>query len=433
MAAQMILGLSILVLLHEFGHYIAARAFGIRVEKFYMFFDAWKVKLFSIKKGETEYGIGWLPLGGYVKIAGMVDESMDKEQLKKPPQPWEFRSKPAWQRLIVMVSGVVMNLILGIILFAVINMHYVESYLSLDEVNTKGGIYAYDLGRDVGFKTGDKIVSLNGEKPERFSDLLSTRVIMGAEVVINRNGREIALNIPDTLYKEFKKGRKPFIDALIKDVMVDSVPDSTNAYNAGIRKGDKIIAINGEKINSFNAFKENLFSNRGDSVKLKVERSPNTFETIALIDSSGLLGYFVAKPDYNFKDYTFISGLKYGFKDAIELLYANIKGIGKIFSGEEKASESVRGPIGIAEMFGGEWLWERFWRLVGLLSLILAFMNILPIPALDGGHVIILTIEMITGKPLPEKVMERIQMVGMVILLSLMVLIIGNDIFRIFT
>lgn len=446
MAAQLILGLSILVILHELGHYMAARAFGIRVEKFYLFFDAWGFKFFSIKKGNTDYGIGWLPLGGYVKIAGMIDESMDTEALKKPPQPWEFRSRPAWQRLIVMVSGVLMNVILGVIIYSCILLFYTKQYLPNESV--KDGIYAYEQARKIGFQPGDKIITINGKKIERFEDIVSTRVLFGATVTIERKGLRTGIIVPDTLYRMvMKKYKGSFIDFDNYSFSVDSVllvyedyPERiarkqriiTPAYLAQIKKGDKFIYVDKTLIESFGHFREILVENAGKSVCMTIERNKQFVKLYINVDSVGMIGIAPTKPPYPLKSYTFFSALKFGYADAFETLVANAKGLKKIFQGKEKVSESIQGPIGIAKIYGSKWDWRKFWSITGLLSMILAFMNILPIPALDGGHVIFLTIEAITRRKFSDKFMERVQIAGMVILLTLMALVIGNDIFRLF-
>ncbi len=428
MAAQLVTGLSILVILHELGHFIAAKSFGIKVEKFFLFFDAGNFKLFSFKKGNTEYGIGWLPLGGYVKIAGMIDESMDKEQLKKPPQPWEFRSKPAWQRLIVMIAGVVVNLILGIIIFASILFHY-DQYLPNKELNN--GIYAYKLARDVGFKTGDKIYAINDVKVVRFKDIQSLKVIFGSTVTVKRNNSLVNIEIPDTFYKNFKKAKKKlFIEPLNFPFTIDSVIHGMNAEKDGLKKGDKILSVDSTKISSWGKFTEIISNNKGKKIFVKVERHNKIFPINLTVDSTGLIGIYSSPAPYTLKNYTYSSSLKYGYKDAYEMLAANIKGFGKIFKGEEKASDSLQGPIGIATIYGGVWNWHRFWFITGLLSLILAFMNILPIPALDGGHVFFLTIEAITRRKIPDKFMEYAQITGMIILIAIMIFAVGNDIMR---
>lgn len=431
MAAQLILGLSILVILHELGHFMAARAFGIRVEKFYLFFDAWGVKLFKYKKGNIEYGIGWLPLGGYVKISGMIDESMDKEAMKQPPQPWEFRSKPAWQRLIVMIAGVLMNVILGIIIYSGILLFSTEKYLPNDSV--KDGIYAYPSARQIGFQTGDKILSINGKKFERFEDVASTRMLFGGTVVVEREGLTTGIIVPDTLYRTYiKKKREPFISAHNYQFLIDSVLPGFPAYKAGLKKSDKIIVVDNQPVECFGHFKELLTEYAGKDVQMVVSRN-GSFDTLSVkVDTAGIIGILQSIPLYTLKDYTVFSAIGFGASDAIETLVANAKGLGKIFQGKEKVTESVQGPIGIAKIYGGVWDWFRFWTITGMISMVLAFMNILPIPALDGGHVIFLVIEAVTRRKFSDKFMERVQLAGMIILITLMVFIFGNDIFRLF-
>lgn len=429
MAAQLLLGLSILVLLHEFGHYVAARAFGIRVEKFYLFFDAGGRKLFSFRKGDTEYGVGWLPLGGYVKISGMIDESMDKEQMKQPPQPWEFRSKPAWQRLIVMVGGVTMNVLLGIAIYTYILLHFSQKYLPTE--NVKDGIYAYELGRDAGFQTGDKIVALNGKKVERFEDLLGSRILFGGTATVNRDGKLVDVEVPNDLYKTVgKKGRGVFIDAHNYSFSIDSISKNTAAEKVGLQSHDKIVAVNDTSVNTYGFFREKIMANKGKQIDLKVLRGDATLQMRPQLDSTGVLGIWASHPDYDFKDYNLGSALHFGSGDAIETLVTEAKGLKKIFTGEESASESLQGPIGIANIYGGVWEWHKFWVITGLLSMVLAFMNILPIPALDGGHVIFLLVETLTGKKFSDKFMEKAQVAGMIILISLMVFATGNDIWK---
>jgi regulator of sigma E protease len=425
MAAQLILGLSIIVTLHELGHFMAARAFGIKVEKFFLFFDAWNVKLFSFKKGDTEYGVGWLPLGGYVKIAGMIDESMDKEAMKQPAQPWEFRSKPAWQRLIVMLGGVIMNFILGVIIFTFITLHYEKEYLPSDAVDN--GIYAYDLGRQMGFQTGDRILAVNGEKLQRFKDITSPLNLMGAEITVERNGQQVNLMIPDTFYKEYKRSGGLFIEPDNFDFFVDSILPGSNAAKSGLMVGDKILLADNQSISSYGDFKARTQALAGEKIELTVMRDRDSVDLMVDIDTTGKLGFIASQPPYSTAEYGVGEGLKYGWKDGIAILTANIKGIGRMFTGEVKATESLQGPIGIANIYGSVWIWPKFWYLTGLISFILAFMNLLPIPALDGGHVMFLSWEAITRRQLSDKFMEKAQLVGMVILLGLMAFAVFND------
>jgi len=436
MAAQLILGLSILVTLHELGHFLAARAFGIKVEKFYLFFDAWGFKLLSFKRGDTEYGIGWLPLGGYVKIAGMIDESLDTDQLSAEPQPWEFRAKPAWQRLIVMVAGVTMNVILGVAIFTYSLLHFKQEYLPVSSVNNGQGIYAYKLGRDLGFQNGDKIIAINGNKVERFDDALSSRVLFGAIMTIERNGQTMEVTIPDNFYKTVSKaGRFNFIGAGYIQYVISEVNSDGEAKKAGFQAGDIIVALEGQKIADNSDLENKLTAAKGQKVKMTIERNKKYLEIETGVSDKGKIGIAygaAALPNdtYPKQPYTLVSALSFGASDAKEALVSNVKGLRKIFSGEEKATDSVQGPIGIAQIYGGVWDWERFWAITGLLSMVLAFMNMLPIPALDGGHVVFLTIESISGRKLSDKFMERAQIVGMVLLLSLMAFAIGNDVWK---
>ncbi len=431
MAAQLILGLAILVTLHELGHYLAARAFGIRVEKFYLFFDAWGFKFFSFKKGDTEYGIGWLPLGGYVKIAGMIDESMDKEAMKQPPQPWEFRSKPAWQRLIVMVGGVTMNVILGIAIYSFSLLHYEQKYLSNEAVSD--GIYAFELGKKIGLETGDKIVAVNGKPAKRFEDALSGRVIFGSTLTVNRKGKLVDVIVPDDFYRQVSQaGRGNFISTYQWNLLVDSVFSGSPAEMAGLKKGDRIVAINNLHLFSPQEFKNQIIENKNKSISLALFRGKDSLTIQPIVSDSGTIGIIhgVAFGDYPLTNYSLGSAIQFGTSDALDAIVTNLKGLKRIFTGHEKASDSLQGPIGIATIYGGIWDWRRFWLITGLLSMVLAFMNILPIPALDGGHMIFLSIESITRKKFSDKFMERAQIVGMVILLALMAYTIGNDIWK---
>ena len=436
MAAQLILGLSILVTLHELGHFLAARAFGIKVEKFYLFFDAWGFKFFSFKKGDTEYGMGWLPLGGYVKIAGMIDESLDSSQLAAEPEPWEFRSKPAWQRLIVMLAGVTMNVILGVAIFSSILIGYKTEYLPTSEVNKGEGIYAYKLGKELGLQNGDKIVAINGKPFERFDDLLSTRVIFGALLTVERNGQQLEITIPDNFYRTINAaGPMKFIGTGSINYDITQVSPGEPAEKAGFKEGDKIIAIAGKPILDADDLKNQISVLKGGNIIVTVERDHQMKDLTTAISQKGTIGigYNASAPmnkNYQMHPYTISTALKFGSSDALEALVSNAKGLRKIFTGEEKATDSVQGPIGIAQIYGGKWNWPRFWTITGLLSMVLALMNILPIPALDGGHVIFLGIESITRKKLSDKFMERAQIVGMVILLALMAFAIGNDVWK---
>lgn len=429
MTAQLLLALSILVFVHELGHYLAARAFGIKVDKFFIFFD-WPRKIYSKKVKGTEYGIGMLPIGGYVKISGMIDESMDKEQMKKPPQPWEFRSKPAWQRLIVMVAGVVMNIIVGVLIFTFSHLNYSKEYVNVAEIEQ--GIYAYEYAENIGLETGDKIVSIDGEKVKRRADVLSTRMFFGDEIKVNRNGEIITIAIPDTLYRYISEGNGYFISYDNFPMRIDSILSDNNADKAGLKANDDIIAVNSEKIEKIGDFRQALFKNRGDTVNMQVNRLGTTENLKVKVDSMGMIGIALDREEFPTEKYSFFSAMKYGWRDAFESISANAKGLGKVFAGKEKARDSLQGPIRIAKIFGGTWDWMRFWSITGILSMVLAFVNILPIPALDGGHVLFTLIEMVIGRKLPDRFMEIVQMIGLVIVLGLMIFIIGNDIINLF-
>lgn len=434
MAAQLIAGLSILVILHELGHFLAARAFGIKVEKFYLFFDAWGFKLFSFKIGDTEYGMGWLPLGGYVKIAGMIDESMDTEQMKQPAQPWEFRSKPAWQRLIVMLGGVTVNVVLGIFIFWMLAFSYGETYIPNSEA--KNGIIAYELAQEIGLKTGDKIIGVNGQELKKFSDVWSSKVLLGNAVLdVQRGDEMIRIAIPSDFIEHLSdKGRSNFIDDIPRmESSIDSVFAKSNAAKAGLLKNDRILALNDTSAAFMDELRILLANNRSKTVSLSVLRGTDTLSLQTEVSNEGTIG-FVPKRDFELKSirYGFFESLPVGVHKAWTTLSDNVKGLGKVVTGQVDARKAVQGPIGIATIYGATFDWVKFWTLTGILSMILAFMNILPIPALDGGHSLFLLVEMVKGSPLSDKFMERAQMVGFMILIGLMVFAFGNDLWKVF-
>jgi len=431
MVAQLLLGLSILVILHELGHFLAARAFGIKVEKFYLFFDAWGISLFKFTYKEVEYGIGWLPLGGYVKIAGMIDESMDTEQMAGPPQPWEFRSKPAWQRLIVMMGGIFVNIVLGIFIFWMLTVKYGESYIPND--NVKYGIAPGIIGKHIGLKAGDKITEINGKPLVRFDELLTSKVLMGNTVLtIVRDGETMQIQVPANILNDLSDyGIAEFIAPRTK-FKVDSVVANSNAYKAGLHKSDSIVAFNNQPIQFYDELLDAEQANKNKQVSLTIKRNGTTNIVTAQSTKDGTLGFSTDKGELAEKNITFgfFGSLPVGANRAWGTFADNAKGLSKVFKGEVKANKAFAGPVGIAKMFGGVIDWTRFWSLVGLLSMALALMNLLPIPVLDGGHAMFLIIEMIKGKPLSDKFMERAQLVGFVILITLMVFIYGNDIFK---
>jgi regulator of sigma E protease len=437
MAAQLTLALGLLVFIHELGHFMAARAFGIKVEKFYIFFDFNGWKLWSKQIGDTEYGIGWFPLGGYVKIAGMIDESLDTEQLKSESQPWEFRSKPAWQRLIVMLGGIIMNLILGVIIFTFTLSYYEKDYINPADV--KDGIYAYEIGQDVGFRTGDQIVSVDGSTMTRDNDLTSGAMVFGANVKLIRDGKEMTVNVPDTLFKRIQSAKDFYIAYHNFPFKVDSVLQYSDrnqtvvstASKIGLKKGDVIVSINDEPVKVYGDIKTLLMKADSLPASIVVDRAGQTIIFHVDTIKNAALGFVPTQP-YPVEPYTFGRALKFGAKDGFSAIYYNAIGLGRIFTGKLSARDSLQSPIGIAQVYGGVWIWAKFWFLTGLISFVLAFMNFLPIPALDGGHVVFIIVEVIQGKPVSEKFLEGAQKVGIFILLGLMVFAFGNDILKIF-
>ena len=431
MVGQLLLGLSILVILHEFGHFIAARAFGIKVEKFSLFFDAWGVSLFKFNYKGVEYGIGWLPLGGYVKIAGMIDESMDTEQMAGPPQPWEFRSKPAWQRLIVMLGGITVNIILGILIFWVITLKYGETQTPND--NLKYGIAPGIIGKKIGLQPGDKIVAVNGKHIEYFDELVSSKVLLGNSVLtVERDNKEVSITVPGTILNDLSDyGIAEFVKPRVK-FAIDAVSPNSGAQKAGLVKGDSILAVNHQKTAFFDEVQAALQNNKNKQVELTISHNSTIRQQQAQISKDGTLGFLpkIILPEDKTIHFGFFGSLPVGATKAWGTFTDQSKALSKIFTGQVKARKAISSPIGIAVMFGSHVDWLRFWNLVGLLSMVLALMNLLPIPALDGGHALFLIIEMIKGKPLSDKFLERAQIVGFVLLICLMVFAFGNDIVK---
>lgn len=442
MAGQLILALSILVSLHEFGHYITAKWFKMRVDKFYLFFDflfpiptVLNFSLFKKKVGDTEYGIGWFPLGGYVSIAGMIDETQDASKLAAVPEPWEFRGKPAWQRLIVMLGGIIVNLILGVLIFWGLRYASGNNFVTLSEVN-KQGIYAGKLAQEVGFKSGDKVLAINGKTPTRFDEVPQLIMEDEAKYTIEREGEKKDIILPSGFLDKLANGKKgEFIqEGLTFDVKeVLQNEGGGGAYKAGLNIGDKFISIAGQPVKFYQELSPILERNKGKSIPVVIERKGNLDTLKMAVSEEGKVGF---RPNVLLKDthedYTIGQAFNAGFVEAFTVIGTNLKGFKKIFKGDVSASNAVSGPIGIAKIFGGVWDWGKFWFLTGLLSMSLAFMNALPIPALDGGHAIFLIWEMITGKTPSVRVQEVAQQIGTFILLGLMVFAFGNDIFKLF-
>jgi regulator of sigma E protease len=429
--AQFILSLSILIILHELGHFIPAKLFKTRVEKFYLFFDPW-FSLFKRKKGETEYGIGWLPLGGYVKISGMIDESMDREQMKLPPQPWEFRSKPTWQRLIIMIGGVVVNMLLGIVIY--IGLLYVNGDKYLNNKDVKFGIQVDSLAYQMGLRDGDKIVSVEGKTVENFEKIPLEIILSQAKTIeVMRDEKSQIVAVPSGIIAKMISKPSEFIFPRFP-FTVEDFPVGSVGQKAGLMKGDKLIAINEISTPYFNDFKRELQKNKNKNIQISVIRNNKNITINATVPETGLLG-IVPSPISNFitltsKNYTFFEAIPAGTQKAFKTVSDYVSQFKLIFNRETKGYESLGGFVSIAKVFPNEWDWSKFWSLTAFLSIVLAFMNILPIPALDGGHVLFLLYEIITKRKPNEKFLEYAQTAGMILLLSLLIFANGNDILK---
>ena len=436
-AGQLILSLSILVVIHELGHYLTAKWFKCRVEKFYLFFDPW-FSLFKKKIGETEYGVGWLPLGGYVKIAGMIDESMDKEQMKKPAEPWEFRSKPAWQRLIIMVAGVTMNILLAFLIYSMILLVWGERKVPVSSMKY-GLAFRDSLMFDLGFKNGDKILAVNDQPVEDYTDIVK-KLILGNNVSIERDGKLETVNLPvDLIGKlvEKKRSRMPLLEPRIP-VVVDEVSDSSNAYKAGLKSGDQIIAVNSASAVFFDELKNILENSKEQTVQVNVLRGKDTLSLPTAVTKDGTIGFYPISAISDLDSmgvlklhvtrYTALEAFPAGVKMAGEQLQFYIDQFKKILSPETGAYKGVGGFKAMGSIFPDSgWDWETFWRITAFFSIVLAFMNLLPIPALDGGHVMFTLYEMISGRKPSDKFLEYAQIAGMVILFGLLIYANGND------
>ena len=487
---QFFLSLSILIFIHELGHFLAAKAFKTRVEKFYLFFD-WGFSLFRCKKvngkwcfkffsknvpekytvteyrdaagkkqknydpidintlpeddwrrsDSTEYGIGWFPLGGYNKIAGMVDESMDKSQMKQPPQPWEFRSKPAWQRFIIMVAGVFMNVVLALAIYIGLLTKEGEQYLPTAEVN-KYGIAVDSLGYELGFRDGDKILSVDGKYYEDFSKIPLQIIIDKAKTVeVEREGKNMVIELPEdatrillsTQDAAFISTRLPFvIDSISDSIMVNEKKVVSPARLAGLRKGDQIIGIDDVETPYFHDFRNTIVKYKNQDIKLLALRRNDTVSFDMHIGEVPMIGATVKSFDMAVKEYNFFQAIPAGFKKTFTELGDYWKQVKLIFSPKTKAYESVGGFISIGKIFPDTWIWSMFWRMTAFLSIALAVMNILPIPALDGGHILFLLFEIITRRKPSDKFMEVAEMVGLILVLGLVILANGNDIIKLF-
>jgi regulator of sigma E protease len=430
---QLILSLSILVIFHEMGHFFAAKIFKTRVEKFYLFFDPW-FSLFKIKKGETEYGVGWLPLGGYVKISGMIDESMDKEQLKQPPQPWEFRSKPAWQRLIIMLGGVTVNLLLAIAIYITILFAWGEQYLPTSEV--KYGIVIDSLGYQMGLRDGDRIISVDNIAVEDFNAIPKTIVLDQAKTIqVIREGQATEVRIPENFIGKLIKQKNPGLIDFRFPFEVGGFLSPSPAKSAGIEKNDRIIGINDTILPYYDQFRKGIQKFKNQLITVVVLRSQDTLRFPVKVTPGGMIG-LQAKDRLNYfklkeKSYNIITAIPAGFVKTFENAGAYLKSIKILFS-QEKAYESVGGFITIGSIFPSTWNWEAFWSLTAFLSIMLAILNVLPIPALDGGHVLFLLYEITFRRKPSDKFMEYAQYTGMILLFGLLIFANMNDIYKLF-
>lgn len=432
-AAQFFLSLSILIILHELGHFMFARLFNTRVEKFYLFFNPW-FTLFKVKKGDTEFGLGWLPLGGYVKISGMIDESMDKEQMSQEPEPWEFRSKPAWQRLMIMLGGVMVNFVLALVIYASMLYAWGERYLPAD--NLTYGIHADSLAREIGLQSGDHIVSLDNKEVDQFYQILPTIVLDKVGTIqVKRDNELINVEVPDKIIPRLLAG-EPFIDIRFPFFVEGFSPES-GAREAGIMEGDRIIALNDAEVPFFLEFVEQIQKHKDQEVIITVERAGVMKDMPVRVSEEGFIG---VKPvgeinkffELKTVNYSFIEAIPAGITRGLATFTSYLKQLRMIFSPQTGAYKSLGGFITIGSIFPGVWDWQVFWNMTAFLSIVLAIMNLLPIPALDGGHVMFLVYEMVSGRKPSDKFMEYAQLTGMLLLLTLILYANGNDIVRLF-
>ena len=436
---QVILALAILILVHEFGHFIFAKAFGIRVDKFFLFFDAGSTKLLSTKTGwfarlfpkaagwETEYGIGWLPLGGYCKIAGMIDESMDTEHLKTEPQPWEYRAKPAWQRLFVIAGGVMFNFIFAILMYSVILDIWGESYLP----NKGNKIYVNELAYEMGFRNGDEILSFDDYIPEDFGMLqadLARQTASKAKVL--RDGDTVNIYIDHSMIGQVLN--TPGMFDLALPFKVQSVSETSPNAGLDVRKGDMVITVAGEEVNYVQEAWPILEKHPGEEIAVAFLRDADTVTLDMAVDTTGRLGVLLMQPDIRSREYTFLSSIPAGFRKTFSTIGGYIQDLKLVATPSTEAYKSVGSFIAIGQIFPASWDWYSFLSILALLSIMLGVMNLLPIPALDGGHIVFTIYEMITGRKPSDNFLYAMQIIGMILVFGLMILAFGNDIARLF-
>jgi regulator of sigma E protease len=435
--SQFLLSLSLLIILHELGHFIPAKLFKTRVEKFYLFFDV-KFSLFKKQIGETVYGIGWLPLGGYVKISGMIDESMDKEQMALPPQPWEFRSKPAWQRLIIMLGGVTVNFILAFIIYIGMAFAYGDTFVA--NADLKDGVLIENpVMLKTGFKTGDKILAIDGKKVENFDNELNMNIIMSKQVLIERNGQQQTIKMPNDFVDQLSKHEKSVLVDMRVPFVIKDVP--AESPNTALKAKDLIVSLNGQQAKYYDQVKAILNANKGKSIPAVVLRDLKETPVTVKISKDGKLGVLAGglgiesleKLGYykvSTHHYSFMESIPVGLTKGKDQLIGYGKQLKMIFNPETKAYKQVGGFAAIYNIFPSSWSWETFWSITAILSIMLGVMNLLPIPALDGGHVMFLLYEIISGKKPSDKFLENAQIVGFVILITLLLFANGNDIYK---
>ena len=435
--SQFLMSLSLLIILHELGHFIPAKLFKTRVEKFYLFFDV-KYSLLKKKIGETEYGIGWLPLGGYVKISGMIDESMDKEQMALPPQPWEFRSKPAWQRLIIMLGGVTVNFILAFIIY--IGMAFVYGDMFVATADLKDGLLIENpVMQKAGFQTGDKILAIDGEKVVKFDNQMNVKIVMAKQVLIERNGNRQTITMPVDFVDQLSKIEKVSLATIRMPFVVGAV--SEGSKNTTLQPKDIVLRLNEEPAKYMDQAKTILEKNKNKLIVAGILRNDQEMQVPVQVNADGKLGVQIGALDLESleklgyykvskQEFGFFESFSVGIQKGTDQLVGYGKQLKMIFNPETKAYKQVGGFAAIFNIFPSTWSWEVFWNITALLSIMLGVMNLLPIPALDGGHVIFLLFEIISGKKPSEKFLENAQMVGIVLLISLLLFANGNDIYK---
>ncbi len=430
--AQLLVSLSILIVLHELGHYTLARIFKVRVEKFYLFFDA-GFSLFKKKIGDTEYGIGWLPLGGYVKISGMIDESMDREAMKQPPKPYEFRSKKAWQRLLIMLGGVIVNFLLALFIYILVFFKWGEEYVPVESM-----IYGYSFEQefqDLGLQNGDKILALDGEPVDRWVSIHHDIVVNETQVIdVERDGMILEIKVPEGMTSKLLKVE--FVMEPRMPCVVARIPEDGSMALAGVELNDRFIGVNGTPIQFYDEFKDITRKEVNTTFDLTILRGADTVQIQASTDEKGLFGFNPKNYPAFFETvvvkYSLLQSIPAGINRGFEITGSYLKQLKMLFKPETKAYEELGGFIKIGSIFPSTWDWERFWNMTAFLSIILAIMNVLPIPALDGGHVMFLMFEIITGRKPGDKFMEYAQIVGMILLLSLLLYANLNDIIGLF-